>query len=120
MSISFGQSYEGQLRKVIGSRKLILPSVRAVISDGENRFLFVRRRDNGDWAMPAGAIELDESPLDTLRREVQEETGLIVESATLISVCSFTGVNSYGNDAHWIAFVFRIDGWVWHTAGSNR
>lgn len=31
MSVSFDQWYEGQLRRLAGGRKLILPAVRAVL-----------------------------------------------------------------------------------------
>lgn len=111
MTVSYEASYEGQLRRFVGSRKLVLPSVRAVIRDEEGRLLFVRRRDDGTWAMPAGGLELDEAPLDALRREVREETGLQVESAVLLAVDSFTGTNQWGNTAHRLVFVFLVDRW---------
>ncbi len=43
--------------------------------------LLVRRRWApmiGHWALPAGYIEGEESPWNTVRREVREETGLLV------------------------------------------
>ena len=86
--MSFEDSYVGQLRRLVGNRKLITPAVSAIIRDGEERILFIRRRDNDEWAMPAGMMELDETVYDCLRREVGEETGLDVRSATLISVKS--------------------------------
>ena len=46
----------------------------------------MQRRDNGDWQIPGGILELDESIPDGLRREVEEETGLVVEPERLTGV----------------------------------
>jgi 8-oxo-dGTP diphosphatase len=54
-------------------------SVAAVITDSAGRVLVVQRRDNGKWEIPGGVLELDESIHDGLRREVEEETGLLIE-----------------------------------------
>ncbi len=112
--MGFEDSYVGQLRKLVGNRKLITPATSAIIRDGAGRTLFIRRRDNGRWAMPAGMMELDEAVYDCLRREVNEETGLEVLSATLISVKSGPSVsftNMYGNEHQGLVFVFRVNKW---------
>lgn len=89
-NLPYEESYLGQLRQVVGKRKLMANTVRAVIMDGAGRVLLVRRSDNGRWVMPAGSMELDESVEDALRREVWEESGLTVTAATLIAVYSHT------------------------------
>ena len=43
-------------------------------------------RDNGHWEPPGGFLELDESILDGLKREVLEETGLTIEPIRLTGV----------------------------------
>jgi 8-oxo-dGTP pyrophosphatase MutT (NUDIX family) len=76
--------------------------------------LLVQRRDNQQWVMPAGSIELDEPILDALKREVWEESGLEVTAATLIAVYSdprFSITTAYGDSYQIIAFVFRVDAW---------
>ncbi len=108
------ESYEGQLRQVVGSRQLILPAARAVILDELGRAMFVRRSDDGTWVLPAGALELDESVVDCLHREVEEETGLVVEAATLFAVYSspdYVFTTHYGNRVQMLAHVFRVDRW---------
>jgi 8-oxo-dGTP pyrophosphatase MutT (NUDIX family) len=54
-------------------------SVAGVIVDEQNRAVLIRRRDNLQWEPPGGVLEVDESIHDGLRREVLEETGLVVE-----------------------------------------
>lgn len=73
---SWNDSYVGQIRKMIGHQKLIHPSVRAIIQDEEGKVLFIERKGQNRWGMPAGSMELDESIYETLKREVKEETGL--------------------------------------------
>jgi bis(5'-nucleosidyl)-tetraphosphatase len=40
------------------------------------RYLVLRHRNGGHWALPKGRIERGEEPRDAARREVAEETGL--------------------------------------------
>lgn len=85
---TYEESYLGQLRKLVGNRKLITPRVRAIIQDKQGRILFVQRKDNGKWVMPEGSLELDESVCDCLKREIKGETGLDAISATPIAIYS--------------------------------
>lgn len=61
-------------------------SVAGVIIDDEQRVLIVRRRDNNEWQIPGGVLELGEDVYAGLRREVYEETGLRVEPLRLSGV----------------------------------
>ena len=61
-------------------------SVAAAIVDAQERFLVIRRADNGRWEPPGGVLELDESITDGLIREVREETGVDVQPAALTGV----------------------------------
>ena len=93
---------------------LLTPGVRALIRDDRGRILFIRRSDNGRWGMPAGGIELRETVLEALRREVKEETGLDVASATLIAIYSgdrYTFKSAYGDKYQGLVFAFRVDEW---------
>ncbi len=109
---SYKESYLGQIRELVGKRKLIITAARAVIRDGQGRVLFIRRRDNGLWAMPAGSQELDESILDCLKREVKEETGLDVIAATPMAIYSqLSIVTGYGDPYHLFMVQFLVDDW---------
>ncbi len=66
----------------------LVPAVSAVVAGPGGRLLLQRRTDNQLWSVPGGTVELGESVLDALRREVLEETGLEVEVDRLIGVYS--------------------------------
>jgi 8-oxo-dGTP diphosphatase len=61
----------------------------AVVVDGDGRVLLVRRARpplQGHWSLPGGLIELGETLLEGVQREVAEETGLIVEPQAVVEV----------------------------------
>lgn len=75
--------YIMDLRKEIGSRCIILTGAGVILEDNLGRILLQRRTDNHCWGIPGGSMELGETFEDTARREVLEETGLIVGELNL-------------------------------------
>jgi 8-oxo-dGTP diphosphatase len=61
-------------------------SVAAAIIDDSQRFLVIRRRDNGKWEPPGGILEVEETIHAGLVREIWEETGLKVQPTVLTGV----------------------------------
>ncbi len=53
----------------------------ACVIDLSKGAVLLTRRPSGALAFPGGAVEPDESPVDAMRRELYEETGLVVDSA---------------------------------------
>lgn len=65
---------------------LLFPAVAAIIRDENNRVLLQFKGEKYGWSLPSGMIEPGETPSQTLVREVQEETGLIVAPVRLVGV----------------------------------
>ena len=81
--------YVETIRALIGNRPLLLPGVRALIFDSRGDVLLQRRTDMPTWCLPSGSVELGETALEAVRREVREETALVVEEAEAMSI--YTG-----------------------------
>ena len=65
------------------------PTASAVLVDDRGRVLLAKRGiepDKGKWDLPGGFLEAGEHPLDGLRRELREETGLDVEPLRFLGV----------------------------------
>lgn len=81
--------YIEELREVVGHRPLILVGAVVVITDELGRLLLEERRfPKGAWGLAGGLMELGESTEDAAKREVFEETGLVVNDLKLINVYS--------------------------------
>jgi 8-oxo-dGTP pyrophosphatase MutT (NUDIX family) len=68
------------LRKIIGHRPLVMCAAGVLIVNEKNEVLLQQRTDNNMWGIPGGALELGELLEETAKREVLEETGLIVSN----------------------------------------
>ncbi|HSK23490.1 MAG TPA: NUDIX domain-containing protein [Egicoccus sp.] len=80
-----------ELRALVGTHRLLLPSVGTAVFDGvgpeRQRLLLVRHADGTHrWGLPGGAVEPGEHPADAAVREVEEETGLTVELLAVAGV----------------------------------
>jgi 8-oxo-dGTP pyrophosphatase MutT (NUDIX family) len=73
-----------------------VPSVNVIVANGAGEVLMIRRTDNGNWALPGGAIDLGESVAQAAVRETLEETGI---------ECSVTGITGiYSDPRHVILY----------------
>ncbi len=70
---------EGELR---------IGSCAVIFDEAHEKVLLTRRSDNGLWCLPGGKMEPGESIEECCKREVLEETGLIIEPRRLIGVYS--------------------------------
>ena len=75
--------YVREIRAHIGHSLLLLPGVTAVITDNR-RFLLARQRDTERWSLIGGGIEPAEEPLAAVRREVQEELGVLPQVGPIV------------------------------------
>jgi len=82
----------------------------AIIQDHRGRILLQRRSDYGNWGLPGGGMEAGESVEETMRREVLEETGLVVLDSELYGVYSGSRMQYRypdGNEVVFVMFVFN-------------
>ena len=85
------------------------PAVQGLV-ERDGRILLGRRTVEprlGHWDLPGGFLEEGEQPLDGLRRELREETGLEVESVEFLG----TAIDRYDEQ-----FVLGLS-WIVHAAG---
>ena len=61
----------------------LVPAVNVVVVNDAAEILLIRRTDNGNWALPGGAIDLGESVAQAAVRETLEESGI---------ECAITGI----------------------------
>ena len=77
--------YIEELRRLVGTRLLLLPGVAASIVN-ERGELLLQEKSGEPWSLPAGTIEPGETPEQAIVREVGEETGLAVRPRRLLGV----------------------------------
>jgi len=62
-------------------------SAGALVFDGAGRLLVLKPTYKSGWTIPGGQMEADgETPWEACRREVLEESGLVVETGRLVCV----------------------------------
>jgi ADP-ribose pyrophosphatase YjhB (NUDIX family) len=74
------------LKSTFFSRMSPVVAGAAAVIDKEGKILLMRRSDNHLWAMPAGQMEVGETPADAVVRETFEETGIRCIPKALVGV----------------------------------
>lgn len=82
----FVRYFENEKINIIKNGKEIKhQAVKAIIKNNNGDILFIKRRTFPfTFSLPAGHIENDEIPEDAIKREVFEETGLLVKKMKLV------------------------------------
>jgi 8-oxo-dGTP pyrophosphatase MutT (NUDIX family) len=74
----------------------LVPSVNVVVVNEAGEILLICRTDNGNWALPGGAVDLGESVAQAAIRETLEESGI---------ECAVTGITGiYSDPRHVILY----------------
>jgi len=106
--------YLSESRKKVGNTRLIVPGVRAIILNDNFHILLQLRKDMACWGLPGGAIEPNETVLNAVIREVEEETALQIIDAEPMALYSGPSQRfSYpnGDQVQGFAAVFIV--WKW-------
>ena len=86
-----------------------------VARDPEGRLLLARAAPSltlrGRWFLPGGGVQHGESPPDSLRREMEEESGLTVSLGPLLDVLSDVRTLPDGVSLHTVRLIYRVDSW---------
>ncbi len=101
--------YLHDLRKLVGSRPLIVVGASVIVLNEHHHVLLGLRSDNGFWSPPAGSTELGESLEQTAHRELLEETGLEARKLELLTILSgkeFFYQYPHGDQVYNVAAVF--------------
>jgi 8-oxo-dGTP diphosphatase len=73
-------------------------SIKGIVVDDRNRIL-LSLEDNGTWEMLGGGLDHEEDPIACLKREIAEETGLVVTyvspSPKYFVTCKRTNADTY-------------------------
>jgi ADP-ribose pyrophosphatase YjhB (NUDIX family) len=101
--------YVSDIRKMVGSRPLIIVGATLLALNEDNELLLIKRTDNGCWGVPGGSMELGESLEDTLKRETKEEIGVDLKDFELFGI--YSGTSQYykypnGDEVFVVATVF--------------
>ena len=101
---------------VTSERKRQRIAAYGVCRDADGRLLLARASSSltvrGRWFLPGGGVQHGESPPDSLRREMEEETGLAVVVGPLLDVLSdVRTVPPERTNLHTVRLIYQVDSW---------
>lgn len=82
-------------------------SIKGIVVDAYGRILLAREGD-GVWDMLGGGLDHDEDPIECLKREIREETGLKVTSISA-SPKYFVTARRLGHDNYHANVIYQIE-----------
>ncbi len=87
-----------------------------VVRDDDDRILLAAAAAplltlRGRWFLPGGGVQHGESPPDSLRREITEESGLTVVDGPLLDVLSDVRTLPDGTSLHTVRLIYEVASW---------
>lgn len=86
-----------------------------MVRDDDGRLLLARAAPaltlRGRWFLPGGGVQHGEQPAESLRREIEEESGLTVTLGPLLDVLSDVRTIPDGTSLHTVRLIYRVASW---------
>lgn len=103
--------YIKTMRAMIGHEILLTVGCGAIIEDPQGRILLQERTGQDIWGIPGGLMEIGETFEETVKREVFEETNLLINEVSLFGIYSGEkGITGYpnGDQVYSIQIIFKV------------
>lgn len=103
-------NYIKDIRAIVGNTPIRSVST-GIIVEYDNQILLQHRSDTNDYGTPGGNVELDEKIMDAAKRELFEETGIVVHELSLFGIYSGKSqVTIYpnGDITYYVVIVFYV------------
>ena len=106
-------SYIMNLRQKIGHERILSVACGAIIENENEEILLQLRSDTHMYGTPGGNMELGETLIDTLLREVKEETNLVLDPKDIQLFAVYSGEKSlliYPNldEVQYVHFIYHV------------
>ncbi|MBI2129564.1 NUDIX domain-containing protein [Candidatus Woesearchaeota archaeon] len=75
-----------------------------VIIVRNNKILLMLRKNQSEWSIPGGKVELNEKSGDTAVREIKEELGIDIKIKKFLTL-----TETFSNKMHWVSIVYIAD-----------
>lgn len=104
-------SYISEIRKKVGHDPIFMPTAACFVLK-DNKLLLQLRTDNYKWGANGGCLEFNETPVEAMKRELQEELGIIATSYKLIGVYAGPEQHMFypnGDEVYIVTTIFLVD-----------
>jgi 8-oxo-dGTP pyrophosphatase MutT (NUDIX family) len=80
--------YIKSIRELVGHRMLLVPATACIVVNEREEVLLQLRSDTRQWGCPGGIMDIGETAVESVQREVREETGLVIRDPWLFGLYS--------------------------------